>query len=221
MVNQQVQRVRLGYFMRRLLILPLFLGVSLPVQAGVDPEVHKLCKDVKDYVGCVQMMSGGATTSEKTYQVNKFGYRKYKTFKGGSVEIHPQSIKAKKIRNKYGRYLTFFVDRTKYFQPTSGYSSPGYQTPSYATTTIYGNTARTTITGGQTYGGINIPSTPGGIRFKGFPITADCIDYTFDAKDDGQGWLNVRAERPDSAKGIIGQILDEFCPQMDLLVKED
>ena len=43
--------------MRRLLILPLLLGVSLPVQAGVDPEVHKLCKDVKDYMGCVKAQS--------------------------------------------------------------------------------------------------------------------------------------------------------------------
>ena len=30
MVNQQVQPVRLGYFMRRLLILPLLLGLSSP-----------------------------------------------------------------------------------------------------------------------------------------------------------------------------------------------
>ena len=32
--------------MKRLLLLPLLLGLSSPVRAGVDPEVHKLCKDV-------------------------------------------------------------------------------------------------------------------------------------------------------------------------------
>ena len=47
--------------MRRFLILPLLLGVSLPLQAGVDPEVHKLCKDVKDYLGCVKAQTTNST----------------------------------------------------------------------------------------------------------------------------------------------------------------
>ena len=207
-------------------LLPLLAALTLPIacsNAEVSDKIHNRCKDVKDYVGCVQMMSEDMgedkVGSPKNYQVNNYGYRKYITYTGDSLEIHPQSIKAKKIKNKYGRYLTFFVDRRMYVEPTSGFSSPGYQTPSYAQTNIYGNTATTTITGGQTVGGINIPGTPGGIRFKGFPITADCIDYTFDAKGDGGGWQNISTFRPDSAGGIIGQILDEFCPKMDQLVK--
>lgn len=40
------------------LLLPLLAALALPVQAGVDPEVHKLCKDVKDYLGCVKANSG-------------------------------------------------------------------------------------------------------------------------------------------------------------------
>ena len=44
--------------MKLLLLLPLLLGLSSPVQARVDPEVHKLCKDVKDYLGCVKAQSG-------------------------------------------------------------------------------------------------------------------------------------------------------------------
>ncbi len=44
--------------MKRLLLLPLLLGLTSPVQARVDPEVHKLCKDVKDYLGCVQAQTG-------------------------------------------------------------------------------------------------------------------------------------------------------------------
>ena len=118
-------------------------------------------------------------SSPKNYSVNKYGYRKYVTYKGGTVEIHPESIKAKKIRNKYGRYLTFFINLKIYQEPTTGYSSPGYRTPTYANTTIIGNTATTTITGGQIIGGRNVPSTPGGNRFLGFQYTADCIDYTF------------------------------------------
>ena len=58
--------------MKRFLILPLLLGVSLSLQAGVDPEVHKLCKDVKDYLGCVKAQSGQAqTNSPETVIINE------------------------------------------------------------------------------------------------------------------------------------------------------
>ena len=42
--------------MKRLLVLlPLLLSAT--VNAQVDPEVHRLCSDVKDYAGCVQTQS--------------------------------------------------------------------------------------------------------------------------------------------------------------------
>ncbi len=44
--------------MKRLLLLPLLIGLTSPAQARVDPKVHKLCKDVKDYLGCVKAQSG-------------------------------------------------------------------------------------------------------------------------------------------------------------------
>ncbi len=44
--------------MKHLLLLPLLLGLTSPVQARVDPEVHKLCKGAKDYLGCVKAQSG-------------------------------------------------------------------------------------------------------------------------------------------------------------------
>ena len=45
--------------MRKLLI-PLLAAFALPtaVNAGVDPAVHNLCKDVKDYMGCVKAQYG-------------------------------------------------------------------------------------------------------------------------------------------------------------------
>ena len=58
MVNQQVQRVRLGYLMRRLLFAPLIFTLLSPVQAGIDPEVHELCLRATDYRGCVAAQSG-------------------------------------------------------------------------------------------------------------------------------------------------------------------
>ena len=41
------------------LLLPLLAALALPtaVNAGVDPEVHNLCKDVSDYMGCVKANS--------------------------------------------------------------------------------------------------------------------------------------------------------------------
>ena len=40
-------------------ILPLLAALALPTAgyAGVDPEVHNLCKDVSDYMGCVKANS--------------------------------------------------------------------------------------------------------------------------------------------------------------------
>jgi len=203
-------------------LIPLLAALALSTACSnseVSNKIHKRCKDAKDYVGCVQMMGEDKVSSRKNYSVNKYGYRKYVTYKGGTVEIHPDSIKAKKIRNKYGRYLTFFINLKIYQEPTTGYSSPGYRTPTYADTTIIGNTATTTITGGQIVGARNVPSTPGGNRFLGFQYTADCIDYTFDGKGDQMGWQNVKNFRPDSVGGTIGQIMDEFCPKINQLAK--
>ena len=43
--------------MKRLLLAPLLLGFIPFANANVSPEVHNLCKDVSDYVGCVKANS--------------------------------------------------------------------------------------------------------------------------------------------------------------------
>ncbi|WP_041374743.1 hypothetical protein [Prochlorococcus marinus] len=42
-----------------LLLTPLVIGLVAVkiVKAGVDPAIHKLCSDVKDYSGCVESQS--------------------------------------------------------------------------------------------------------------------------------------------------------------------
>ncbi len=40
------------------LILPLLAALALPVKAEVDPEVHKMCLQAKDYLGCVKAQYG-------------------------------------------------------------------------------------------------------------------------------------------------------------------
>jgi len=70
--------------MKRLLF-PLLAALALPtaVNAGVDPAVHNLCKDVADYMGCVKANSNNKSwnifkkknISEDNKELNKFGFR--------------------------------------------------------------------------------------------------------------------------------------------------
>tara|TARA_B100000212_G_scaffold313515_1_gene266476 strand:+ start:317 stop:1426 length:1110 start_codon:yes stop_codon:yes gene_type:complete len=57
--------------MKRILI-PLIASLALPttVSANVDPEVHKLCKDVSDYVGCIEANSNSNSSVFKKSNKN-------------------------------------------------------------------------------------------------------------------------------------------------------
>ena len=61
--------------MKRLL-LPLLAALALPtaVNAGVDPEVHNLCKDVSDYMGCVKANKNYKTKIINTGKIYGFRY---------------------------------------------------------------------------------------------------------------------------------------------------
>ena len=60
------ESLRGGELMKRLLLLlPLLL--TAPVNAQVDPAVHKLCSDVKDYAGCVQTQMSLGSKSKKDH----------------------------------------------------------------------------------------------------------------------------------------------------------
>ena len=47
--------------MKRLLLLPLLLGLNAPVQAEIDPKVREACLPAADFLGCVK-----AYTTEST-----------------------------------------------------------------------------------------------------------------------------------------------------------
>ena len=42
----------------KILLAPLLIAVSLPAFAEVEPKIHKLCIEAKDYAGCVRAMKG-------------------------------------------------------------------------------------------------------------------------------------------------------------------
>ena len=53
--------------MKRLLLVIALLSASASARAEVSPEIHALCKEAKDYVGCVQAMtSNSAATTGRT-----------------------------------------------------------------------------------------------------------------------------------------------------------
>jgi len=40
-------------------------AAAVPAFADVDPELHKLCVDARDYAGCIQMHQQGTETATK------------------------------------------------------------------------------------------------------------------------------------------------------------
>ena len=48
----------------KILLAPLLLAVSLPAFAEVNPKIHKLCIEAKDYSGCVRSMKGETGSSD-------------------------------------------------------------------------------------------------------------------------------------------------------------
>jgi len=58
--------------MHKLLITAFFLALlPTPVMAQVDPKIHKLCIEAKDYEGCVRAMKG--STEPVTRQITSQG----------------------------------------------------------------------------------------------------------------------------------------------------
>ncbi len=51
--------------MKKILFLPIFFSFALEIQASVDPEVHKMCLQAKDYLGCVKAMKGESNSSQE------------------------------------------------------------------------------------------------------------------------------------------------------------
>jgi|14_taG_2_1085336.scaffolds.fasta_scaffold01305_7 hypothetical protein len=57
----------------KILLAPLLLAVSLPAFAEVDPKIHKLCIEAKDYAGCVRAMKGETSTETTVNQIQRQG----------------------------------------------------------------------------------------------------------------------------------------------------
>jgi hypothetical protein len=178
----------------------------------VPPEIHKLCLDAKDYQGCVN-----AQTSKPA---DPNGKRRWERDSGEVIVFDPLSVKALQVRGQWGRYIEYRYTYRGYQQGSAGYSSPGVQMPSTATTSVYGNSAYTTITPGATVGAFSIPGRAGGPISRSWKVQADCLEFTADWEGDDQGWRKLRSAplKEDSSKEAV-EILKEFCPKMTELVE--
>lgn len=179
----------------------------------IPPEIHKLCLDAKDYAGCVQAQILGAPKDD--------GKRRWERDDGDTVVFDPLSVKAIKINGKHGRYLEYRYVLRGVQAGTDGFSSPGVQMPSIATTNIVGSTAFTTITPGATVGAVSIPGRPGGAFSSSWRVEVDCLDYTANWDGDSESWRKLRTvnEEDKASSKEARKIMDEFCPQMEKLVK--
>ena len=157
-------------------LLPLLAALALPTacsNSDVSNEIHKRCKDVKDYVGCVQIMGGQKKENEYGE-----GTRKFIRKDGNYVLFNPLAVRAMEEKSEYGRYLSY-----RYIK-------------------------------------VNPESS------VAWTVEADCEEYTADWDKDKKGWVNIKnpSKRLDAwyfeASKEAVDILDEFCPQMDSLVKE-
>ncbi len=209
--------------------LIIALSFAPLIRAEVDPEIHRMCKDVNDYLGCVKAnsKSGFKFFGNKKEKIDKNAKRKFTRDDGYNVVFDPKSVEAIKIRGDYGRYLKFNY-RINYYQgssyiPKTQITPDRVSTNTYGTINSYGSSASfsgnsySTVTPGASFGGFTIP---GGMRSRVVEVTADCNDYTADLKGDGQGWRKLKGSGKDTqvSSEMVLDLMNEFCPQMNNLV---
>ena len=62
--------------MKNLYFLPLLLSLTPYSFAGVDPEVHKICLEARDYAGCIKSLPSGFKKDSKIKRRNEITYFK-------------------------------------------------------------------------------------------------------------------------------------------------
>ena len=185
------------------------LSNPLVVNAAVDPEVHKLCVEAKDYKGCVEASS--ESTSESTSESDEV---EVAVPTPAPYNYEKDSVRKLKIRGKYGRYLTFIGRTANTYRGTSGSFSPG--TSGTLNCSSYGSTTSCYRSGAiaPSY----TPSKPGGTQRRRFRYELDCQDQTYNIKGDlntaggfKKGWMHV------SNDPVANAVAKKYCPIIDTL----
>jgi len=240
--------------MKKLLTLTLSLAVitALPAIAEVDPKIHKLCIEARDYSGCVREGENQRTSqnvildscSRKgrgkklrrgfygTLCMNDLEFAEFicretpnalHCRENDDVEIadgytyRKSSIKQLKIRNRYGRYLTFWGRSTNDFAGTAGFYSPGSPGTINCSTNSFGSTATTNCNRTGYIAPSYSPGTQGGTQKRWFEYQLDCNERSFNRKGDisagafKKGWQDVYYDK------TAGAVADKYCAEINTL----
>lgn len=179
----------------------------------ITDEMRKGCMPATDYEGCIRSFLNPPTLKEENDFLGMSKIKGWKIIEDRPKNIiiyyNDKSLSKVKVRNTYGRYISFeFVKR--WLQEAIAGTSDTTQTIGSSFTNCYGSgygvscttTPATTIT---------LPgrsATPGGIRQKSVSVMIDCLEKT--ARYDGKGkWISL-----DSS---ISQFADEWCEKVNVL----
>ena len=145
--------------------------------------------------------------------------------------IKEGSAKQAKIRNQYGRYISFRGRTLNEYAGTSGYTipgTPGYINCSWGSSGSWGGYGQG---GGYSGGGgcygeegtdpIKVEGKAGGVESNSYDYLLDCQDKTFDRKGDAlnaeriamKGWMDIN-EDPNAIF-----VSKTYCPVIDILPK--
>ena len=186
--------------MRSIVLAPLiFAAIALASSSCArnsdqgSREISEFCLKANDFAGCVEIMKRGLDSKRKT-DVRE-GLRTWTRDTGVIVRMRTDSVKAISPKGEYGRYLNWVSSRS-------------------ADADQEGSSKR---------------------------VEGDCQDFTANWEGDDMGWLSVRNPEvylekryPFSFSEKWGKsmsdifspakeakdVLSEFCPQMDRLIRE-
>ena len=214
---------------------------AIPSNSQVDPAIHELCANVRDYSGCVEKNTNTSQTIiEDDWErckdldglsfdicVNGYEVNNYPT----SAETG-SSISTKTNRSwttGAGRSETVWVNTsTIHVKDVSGkpnryiafnmeakWLTSGASMPGidlpYQGTTTYNQFGSTTTISGGPTGGLVL--TPGWIH-RTMYTQIDCKENTFDQSGDSEGWMNLNLHYTYGRARIVKELAREFCPQL-------
>lgn len=169
--------------------------LALTLFAAVAPEVHEKCLNATDFSGCVKMHERPEPSPDDV--------RAWERPDGAIVVFDPKSVSSMEVRGETGRYIRYSY-RLRTWDP--GFA--GVRTPIVSSTSFSGNTAYTTVSGGQLIG-----ARAAGPSAKYWTVECDCKDYTANWSGDFSGWIRVKDQQASWAKEALS-IMNEFCPKL-------
>ncbi len=191
------------------LLIGVIALIATPCMAQAEDDP---CLKAADYKGCKEYQSGqNFEQTSGNVEVKTTGDHNYK----------PSSVRQMKVRDSYGRYISFVGTTLNEYAGKPASYNPGMPGRKVCNTT-YGFNKQTQTTTCQQVGYVApsyTPGTPGGVERRSFRYQLDCKDLTFDRKGDfsgfgNKGWMGVDIDPTAQA------VADRYCSATHNLPKE-